>query len=58
MNKGLPFYFIFFLFVSILGRFEIYSQEPLWKLASDYEDAIPIQATMIQHYIMENMQLN
>lgn len=39
MNKGLPFYFIFFLFVSILGRFEIYSQEPLWKLASDYEKA-------------------
>lgn len=36
MNKGL-FYFI--LFFPLLGRFEAYSQEPLWKLASDYEKA-------------------
>ena len=36
MNKGL-FYFIFFF--PLLGRFEAYSQEPLWKLASDYEKA-------------------
>lgn len=36
MNKGLLYYILFFLF-PLLGRFEAYSQEPLWKLASDYE---------------------
>ena len=39
MNKGLLFYFICFFLFPILGCFEIYSQEPLWKLASDYEKA-------------------
>ena len=39
MNKGLLFYFIFFFLFPISGCFEIYSQEPLWKLASDYEKA-------------------
>lgn len=38
MNKGLLYFILFFLF-SLLGRFEAYSQEPLWKLASDYEKA-------------------
>ena len=32
MNKGLLYYILFFLF-PLLGRFEAYSQEPLWKLA-------------------------
>ena len=36
MNKGLLYYILFFFF-PLLGRFEAYSQEPLWKLASDYE---------------------
>lgn len=39
MNKGLLFYFICFFLFPILGCFEMYSQEPLWKLASDYEKA-------------------
>ena len=34
MNKGLFYFILFFL---LLGRFEAYSQEPLWKLASNFE---------------------
>ena len=36
MNKGLS-YFILFCLFSVLGCFEVYSQEPLWKLASNFE---------------------
>ena len=32
-------YFILFFIFPIIGCFEVYSQEPLWKRASDYEKA-------------------
>ena len=38
MNKASSTIILVFL-LSIIGYFDVYSQDPLWKIASDYEKA-------------------